>query len=220
MSSDLKDLCARLRALGSSTVGGVLDDMGINGLAPALKPAVRGRRFAGPAFTVQILVAARGTFKPDDFNIPAYVDNAAEGEVIALAAGGAAVSTMGGVAALVAKQRGIAAIVVDGGMRDFDEILETDLPIFPRHGVPVSGKTRVRVAATGVPIQLDGALVNPGDILVGDDSGVVCVPRAVVQEVLDRAELADKKDRLMFEAVKKGMNLTDAVKYAAAALKK
>lgn len=220
MSDDLKDICARLRTLGSSTVGGVLDDMGLNGLAPALKPAVRGRRFAGPAFTVQILVGARGTFAPSDFNIPAYVDNAAEGEVIALDAGGAAVSCMGGVAALVAKQRGIAAIVVDGGMRDYDEILDTDLPIFPRYGVPVSGKTRVRVVATGVPIQLDGALVNAGDILVGDDTGVVCVPRAQVKEVLERAEAADKKDRLMFEAVKKGKNLTDAVKYATDAMKK
>src|SRR5262245_44775473 len=108
MSDDLKEICARLRTLGSSTVGGVPDDLGIKGLAPSLKPAVRGRRFAGPAFTVQILVAARGTFPPSDFNIPAYVDKAAEGEVIALDAGGAAVSCMGGVAALVAKQRGIA----------------------------------------------------------------------------------------------------------------
>jgi regulator of RNase E activity RraA len=213
--TELKAICARLREIGPSTVGGVLDALGIDGLVvPPIRPVAPDRKFAGPAFTVNVAVGALGTFRPEEFDIPAYVDNAAPGDVIAIDAGGAMVSMMGGAAATAAKLRGVAGIVVDGGVRDLAEIVESGMDLFVKHAVPVSGRTRVRTAATQVPIRLENVTVNPGDILVGDSTGVVCIPRARLAEVHQRAEKAEAMDRVIFENVNAGKGLREAARIA------
>jgi regulator of RNase E activity RraA len=214
-TTDLTAICARLREIGPSTVGGALDALGIDGLVvPPIRPVAQDRKFAGPAFTVNVAVGALGTFAPEEFDIPAYVDHAAPGEVIAIDAGGAYVSMMGGAAATAAKLRGIAGIVVDGGVRDLGEIIDSGMDLFVKHAVPVSGRTRVRTAATQVPIKLEGVTVNPGDILVGDSTGVVCIPRARLQEVFERADKAEAMDQRIFEHVKAGKGIGEAARLA------
>lgn len=214
-TTDLSSICARLREIGPSTVGGALDALGIEGLVvPPIRPVTPDRKFAGPAFTVNVATGALGTFAPEEFDIPAYVDKAAPGEVIAIDAGGAYVSMMGGAAATAAKLRGIAGIVVDGGVRDLGEIIDSGMDLFVKHAVPVSGRTRVRTAATQVPIKLEGVTVNPGDILVGDSTGVVCIPRARLQEVFERAEKAEAMDQRIFEHVKAGKGIGEAARLA------
>lgn len=213
--SELKTICARLREIGPSTVGGALDALGIEGLVvPPIRPVADDRRFAGPAFTVNVAVGALGTFAPEEFDIPAYVDTAAPGDVIAIDAGGAMVSTMGGAAATAARLRGVAGIVVDGGVRDLSEIVESGMDLFVKHAVPVSGRTRVRTAATQVPVKLGNVTVNPGDILVGDSTGVVCIPRDRLAEVYARAEKAEAMDRVIFENVRAGKSLREAARIA------
>ena len=214
-ATDLTAICARLREIGPSTVGGALDALGIEGLVvPPIRPVAPDRKFAGPAFTVNVATGALGTFAPEEFDIPAYVDHAAPGEVIAIDAGGAYVSMMGGAAATAAKLRGIAGIVVDGGVRDLGEIIDSGMDLFVKHAVPVSGRTRVRTAATQVPIKLEGVTVHPGDILVGDSTGVVCIPRARLQEVFERADKAEAMDQRIFEHVKAGKGIGEAARLA------
>ena len=213
--AEFKSICARLREIGPSTVGGALDALGIDGLVvPPIRPVASDRKFAGPAFTVNVAVGALGTFAPEEFDIPAYVDNAAPGEVIAIDAGGAMVSMMGGAAATAAKLRGVAGIVVDGGVRDLSEIVDSGMDLFVKHAVPVSGRTRVRTAATQVPIKLENVTVHPGDILVGDSTGVVCIPRARLKEVFDRADKAEALDQKIFQNVRKGMGIGEAARAA------
>jgi regulator of RNase E activity RraA len=213
--SELQKICARLREIGSSTVGGALDALNIDGLVvPPIRPVAPDRKFAGPAFTVNVAVGALGTFAPEEFDIPAYVDNAAPGEVIAIDAGGAMVSMMGGAAATAAKLRGVNGIVVHGGVRDLEEIVDSGMDLFVRHAVPVSGRTRVRTAATQVPVRLGNVTVNPGDILVGDSTGVVCIPRARLAEVLALSEKAEATDRVIFEHVRAGKGIGEAARIA------
>lgn len=215
--TELKAICARLREIGPSTVGGALDALGIEGLVvPPIRPVAPDRKFAGPAFTVNVAVGALGTFAPEEFDIPAYVDSAAPGDVIAIDAGGAMVSMMGGAAATAAKLRGVAGIVVDGGVRDLPEIVDSGMDLFVKHAVPVSGRTRVRTAATQVAIKLENVAVHPGDILVGDSTGVVCIPRARLDEVFALAEKAEAKDRVIFEHVRTGKGLREAARIAQA----
>ena len=213
--TDLAKIYARLRVIGSSTVGGVLDGLGIDGIVlPPIRPVTPDRKFAGPAFTVNVAVGALGTFKPEEFDIPAYVDVAAPGEVIAIDAGGAMVSMMGGAAATAAKLRGVNGIVIHGGVRDLEEIVDSGMDLFVRHAAPVTGRTRVRTAATQVPIRLGNVLVNPGDILVGDSTGVVCIPKAQLLEVFARAEKAEATDRVIFEHVRAGKGIGEAARIA------
>ena len=212
--ADISALCAQLRGYGSSTVGAVLDDLGLGGLITKLRPVAPGLRFAGPAFTTQLEVGELGTFVETDFKIGEYIDQPPPGAVVAIAMAGAAVSALGGIAARVAQLRGLAAIVIDGGSRDLDETRVMGFPLFVRHSLPVTGRRRVRLVATGIPIQLDGVDVAPDDILVGDDTGIVRVPRAVVENVAMRAAAIDARDRRVREYVEKGASFSDAFKQA------
>lgn len=204
------NLYSQLRGFGSSTVGAVLDDMGLGGLITQLRPVAAGLRFAGPAFTVKLEVGELGSAHESEFKIGEYIDAPPPGAVVAIDMAGAPVSAMGGLATRVAQRRGIEAIVIDGGSRDLDETRIMAFPLFVRHSLPVTGRRRVRLVATEVAIKLDGIDVTPGDILVGDDTGIVRVPRAVVAEVTTRAANIDARDRRVREWVEKGLGFSEA----------
>jgi regulator of RNase E activity RraA len=203
-------LCATLRRFGSSTIGAVLDDMGLGGLITHLRPVAPGLRFAGPAFTVSLEVGELGTFDEGDFNIGAYIDRPAPGAVVAIDMGGAPVSALGGIATRVGQLRGLAAIVIDGGSRDLDETRVMGFPLFVRHSLPVTGRRRVRLTATQCSVQLDGITVEANDILVGDDTGIVRVPNAILHEVTTRAAAIDARDRLVRALVEQGVGFSQA----------
>jgi hypothetical protein len=76
-------------------------------------------------------------------------------------------------ASLAAKVKGVAGLVVDGGVRDIDEMVEHRFPVFARHPVATTGRTRLKVNAINIPIEIDGVSVNPGDVIVADSTGVV-----------------------------------------------
>ncbi len=208
------EIAAQLKLFGTSTVGAVLDDLGLDGLIINLRPIAAGFRFAGPAFTVKLEVGKLGAFPAEAFDIAAYIDAPPVQYVVAIDMGGAPVSALGGIAVRVAQKRGLAAIVVDGGSRDLDETLHAGFPLFVRHSLPVTGRRRVKLVATGIPIQLDGVAISPEDLLVGDDTGIVRVPSAVAHEVLKRAAATDARDRRARAAVERGLGFADAFRAA------
>lgn len=211
MSSDsVSELCARLSGYGSSTVGAVLDDLGLGGLITRIRPVAAGFRFAGPAFTAKLEVGELGSFLDTDFKIGEYIDQPPPGAVVAIDMAGAPVSALGGIATRVAQRRGLAAIVIDGGSRDLDETRGMGFPLFVRHSLPVTGRRRVRVIGTGIPIQLDGVAVSPGDILVGDDTGIVCVPIGMLEQVANRAAAITTRDERVRALVEQGSGFTEA----------
>lgn len=205
------ELIARFRGLASSTVGNVLDELGIDGIMLNIKPVKFGMSFVGPAYTAKEISGVRGTFTGAEFGLGAVIDTAKNGDVIVIDNGGQQVSTWGGIASLAAKKGGVAGLVVDGGVRDADEIASFDFPAFSRHVVPLSGKTRVKVLATGVTVKIDNVKVEPGDIIVADSTGVVCVPLAVAEQVVARAEQLDADDRRAIEEINKGLDFTTAL---------
>ncbi len=215
MSSDsASELCARLRAYGSSTVGAVLDDLGLGGLITRIRPVAAGFRFAGPAFTVKLEVGELGSFRDTDFKIGDYIDQPPVGAVVAIDMAGAPVSALGGIATRVAQRRELAAIVIDGGSRDLDETRTMGFPLFVRHSLPVTGRRRVRLVATQIPIVLDGIDVSPNDILVGDDTGIVLVPQKYLGEIVERAALIDERDRRVRALVEQGLGFSEAFRRA------
>jgi len=118
-----ENLIARLGALQTSALANALDGAGCHAHATvSLRPVCKGFRFAGRAVTVRERVGAFGSFTSEDFRVGAMIDAADPGEVIVIAAQGARASTWGGMASLAAQVKGIAGLVVDGGVRDLEEI--------------------------------------------------------------------------------------------------
>jgi 3-hexulose-6-phosphate synthase/6-phospho-3-hexuloisomerase len=152
-----------------------------------------GGKVAGPAVTVRLY--------PGDLVDPlAALTVAAAGDVIVVdAAGETETSVWGGLMAGLGRQRRIAGAVVDGAVRDVDEVRDIGFTLFSRAVGPRASHTafsgRHEPIEVNVPIQCGGVLVHPGDVVVGDEIGVVVVPHAQAQEVLAKArEQADREE--------------------------
>ncbi|MCL4799850.1 MAG: RraA family protein [Burkholderiales bacterium] len=206
------DLIARAAALATSTLANALDDAGLHAsVMPTLKAIAPGFRFAGPAVTVKEIAGDYGTFGSADFKVGAIVDAAAAGDVIVVDAGGARCSTWGGTASFAARLKGIAGLVVDGGVRDLEEIVERAFPVFARHVVPTTGRMRLKVEAIGVPVVVDGVRVAPGDLVVADGTGVVCLPRERAAAIVARAEALARDDAAAIADLEAGLTLIEAM---------
>lgn len=203
----------RLGALATSTLANALDGVGEHRHATCeLRPVFPGIRFAGRAVTVKELHGDYGTYQSEDFRVGSMIDAAGPGDVIVVDAGGARASTWGGMASLAAKEKGIAGLVVDGGVRDQEEIETFGFPVFARHLVPTTGRTRLKVEAIDEPVDIDGVRVSPGDIIVADCTGVICVPADHAAEVAEIAEACARDDRKAEEVIRAGLSFTEAMR--------
>jgi regulator of RNase E activity RraA len=155
-------------------------DIGIRPLWPGMP------RVAGPAYTVR---CAPG----DNLMVHAAIYRAAPGDVIVVEAGDVDYAVAGGNVCAVAQRRGVAAFVVDGVIRDVAEARERGFPVLARGVIPIPG-AKDKLGTLGEPVRVGGVVVRPGDIVVGDEEGVVVVPAARAAQVLEAARARADKD--------------------------
>ena len=207
------DLINRAARLATATFANALDDAGFHDkVLNTLKCVSAGMSYAGTATTVQEVTAEYGTYTSADFRVGAIIDAAQAGDVVVIDMGGAKCSTWGGLASLAAKEKGISGLLVDGGVRDLEEMIEFEFPVFARHLVPTTGRTRLKIEAINVPVRLDDVLIEPGDLIVADGSGVVCLPKAHAAELVARAEEMQRDDDAAAAEIRKGLKFSDAMK--------
>jgi regulator of RNase E activity RraA len=199
------------RTLATPTLANALDDIGFDGVMQGIGQVVPGTRAVGRATTVQQVSGARGDFKSEDFKVGHMIDAAAPGTVLVIANGGRAVSTWGGLATLAAKVKGLSGLVVDGGVRDQEEMLQHRLPVFTRHMTPLTGRTRIKIVSMGEVITCGGVRVCQGDIIVADGSGVVCIPSADAQRVATLATQYAADDARAEADIAAGLSFRDAM---------
>jgi len=202
----------RLTRLPTATIANALDDVGKQINCPvALRPVAPGMSFAGPAVTVEVVAGKAGTYTSADFRVGAMIDAALAADVIVVSAQGARASIWGGMASLAAKMKGVAGLVVDGGVRDIDEMVEHQFPVFARHPVATTGRTRLKVQAINVPIEIDDVSVSPGDVIVADSTGIVVVPCADAERVAELAERYAADDHNAEAEIRKGLSFSEAM---------
>lgn len=202
---------AILEKLNTPTLANALEDLGIEGVITGLHAAGTGLRCVGRAVTVLEMTGPRGAFPASDFKVGHMIDAAGPGDVVVVSNGGAPISTWGGTASYAAHLKGIAGLVVDGGIRDREEIMEIGFPAFARHMIPTTGKTRIRVEAIGVPVTCSGIRVNPGDAIVADGTGIVCIPAGRAEEVADLATRYAADDAQALKELASGLSFREAM---------
>jgi 4-hydroxy-4-methyl-2-oxoglutarate aldolase len=181
---------AALARLGVATVHEAAGRTGIVDLT--LTQVVPGSRVAGPARTA---LCASG----DNSMVHAAVAHARPGDVLVLTSEDPApVALVGELLATQALAQGVAALLVDGAVRDLDELAVLGLPIWARF-VRAQGATKGEVGKLDVPVVVGGAAIAPGDLVVLDSDGVVAVPRAQVDEVLALAVERAERERALRE---------------------
>ena len=181
-------------------------------VSSTIKPLYAGIKMAGSALTVKAL-RSQGkipSMSPSDYenyandwynaraNYDCFMKFAGRGTVIVVDLNGYIdVGFWGSMIALVAKEKGVEGIVLDGGCRDSREIRQIGFPVFclGTGRTEVIGRVEVHPENVNVPVVIGGATIKPGDIVVGDDDGVVVVPRKVQSDVLLRAERQLSLDR-------------------------
>lgn len=192
--------------LDTTSVSDALDRLGITGGLIGIKPVVSGVTLCGPAFTVHYVPCGvvKGT-------VGDFLDDVEPGQVVVIDNAGREYCTVwGDLMSLTASRKGVAGTVIDGVCRDINGIRELKYPIYTKGFYMVTGKDRVQVDAVNVPVAISGVQVKPGDIMLGDDTGVVVIPRERAADVLATArEIAEKEDVIVQE-IKKGATLREA----------
>jgi regulator of RNase E activity RraA len=195
---------ARCRTIATSTWSDVLDASGLDGVIHGLTTRSGSGRVAGPVVTVRESTGPLGSYPPSDFDVGRFLDATPAGSVLAIDAGGAEVSTIGGLAAEAAVRRGIAGAVVDGGCRDLAAVQASGFWVSSRHVTPQTGRGRVRVEGVNVPITIAGVAIHPGDWIVGDETGLVRIEAARFEALLAMAEQFEARDRQFELALRAG----------------
>jgi 4-hydroxy-4-methyl-2-oxoglutarate aldolase len=182
-------IVARLRRLGglSSAFSDALDEIGWQTAVPAssLVPLRAGDVVVGRALTLRYLpMRVAG---PSRLAHLTAVADARPGDVLVVSAPPASrVSVLGGLAAAAAVAAGVAAIVVQGAVRDVDEIESTGLAVWSTAVTPITGRGRLDALEINGPVEIGGVQVVPGDVVVADRSGVAFVPRDRFDELAQR----------------------------------
>jgi regulator of RNase E activity RraA len=140
------------------------------------------------------------------------IDSAQPGEVgVIVMEGTRDVAAIGGLMGTAAKARGMAGMVLDGGVRDIAELRSLGLPVYARSASPATAVSRYASVAKDIEVECAGVKVRPGDIVVADEDGVVIVPKDKAEAVLKAAEDIDKRESAMAPIIKELKSLTQAI---------
>lgn len=197
----------RFKKLDTTSVSDAVDKLGLGpcGLLH-IRPVTQGTMICGQAFTVHYVPCGQVTGTVGDF-----LDDVEAGQVVVIDNAGRDYCTVwGDIMAAAAKLKGIAGTVIDGVCRDVPAIHKMGYPIFSKGSYMVTGKDRVYVDAVEVPVSVSGMQVKPGDLVMADDSGAICVPVEKAGEVLAIAEEIAKTEEGIVELVASGVPLKEA----------
>lgn len=198
---DEENLYEVFSKVSTPNIADAMQKMGtMEGIIPRLN---RGTKMMGKALTVK---TADGDWaKPVE-----AIEKAEKGDVIVVDVGGGKVAIWGELASWSCKQKGVSGVVIDGAVRDIDFILDIDFPVFSRHVVPRAGEPKGH-GEIGCEVEVGGQKVRSGDWIVGDENGVIVVPKEIAVEMANRAMDVFERENRIREEIQRGKTLSSVL---------
>lgn len=203
----------RLRRLDACAVSDALDKLGLPGAVTGLPLRSTGpggnSRIAGRAVTMKVGPGQPPPGPPKHLGCSAIEQAGPEHIIVVEQRSGLEAGCWGGLLTLGAKVRGVAGVVADGPLRDVDEAIGYEFPIYSRSLTSRTARGRVVELGTQVPVTLGAeqggqVTVQPGDYLLADRSAVICIAAADIERVLEAAETIVAKEAAMAKAILSG----------------
>lgn len=209
------DLIARLAALDTPVVSDALDRLDVRGVVRSVACRSGHRKVAGRAVTVR-LAPADQVPPPPPGTAPRHLCTSAVaesgvGDVIVISHPGGEMAGWGGLLSLAARRRAIEGTLIDGPCRDVDESRELGYPVFAASTTPITARGRIAEADWNQPISFAGVSVAPGDLVLADGSGVVTLPQALAEQIIDLAETLALREQSMAEQIDAGAPITEVM---------
>ena len=204
------ELLQRYEQLYAGAISDVLREHALldQSLPGYIQPLLPDRSVAGLAFTVKSSPNVKITGEMS-YRTQMLTELAANSFVAWDSSGDEKATLWGGVMTATAVGLGVRAAVIDGGIRDTHQILEKKFPVFYKYRTPNGSLGRCLITHYQVPIKIGDVLIKPGDVLVGDIDGVVCVPRDLAYAVLVRAEEIKANEKKIFGWVADGKTVKE-----------
>lgn len=189
----------RLRLTSTGTLGHLTDFGFVDGLHPLVRPS----KAVGVAFTVRLP-------QIDGVALHYGITEIRSGEVLVIDTSGERRRALwGGVVAHAAKLAGIAGVVVDGPITDWEEVTASGVPVWCRGTTSLTGRRLGVEGAVQVPIQVGGAVVQPGDIILADSDGVFVIPPSGAADLANQMVERDKREPIIRSRLEGGERLGD-----------
>ncbi len=199
-------LIEEIKKMDTASISDAMDKLGIPCGLLGIQAVVEGKKICGEAFTVHYIPCG-----VEKGNVGDFIDDVLPGQVVVIDNSGRNYCTVwGDIMTYTAKTRGIEGTVIDGVCRDVNGIKELGYGIYTKGKYMVTGKERVTVDKVNVAVSISGIQVRPNDIILGDDSGVVCIPKERAYEVLEIAKHIEEVEQSIILEVKNGSKLKEA----------
>jgi regulator of RNase E activity RraA len=198
---------ARFGAIYTAAIADILDRRGLlhQTLPAELAPLQPGMRLAGPAYPVEGHPHTGHQYDASIRKFRAMLGSVPAGAVAVYQTNDRESAQLGELSVTSLKARGCAGVVLDGGCRDVDFIVAEGFPVFARYTTPQDSVPRWELTGHGdVTVTIGGVVVAPADWVVADTDGIVVVPAALVDEVLDEAEAKAAVENEIRAAVRGG----------------
>ena len=173
---ELSELLEHLRELDCASIADA--DKSLEVMDPALRPVKPGLKLVGVARTVSC--------HEDFLAVIDALNDSVEGEVLVVDTNASQRAVVGELFSIEASRRGLAGIVVDGPVRDVQTIRSLSMPVYARSYCPVSGTTQ-EIGEQQIPVKCGGVTVNPGDIVFGDDDGILVANIETFSALIEQA---------------------------------